>query len=176
MSRLLHLGDDTFLYFLSWFDLVCICKLDIAIGNSDERLLWLRALHQMGSKAVDEYEHSHSSIRWLIRRGARATSIRFRGDNLEHDRITDQTFAGVGILSTQSADTNCSDDNAVAEGCPHLTSINLSNCDRISDIGVSAIAEGCRHLTSINLSYCLRISDTGMLLLIHRYLIFDHNY
>ena len=150
MSRLFHLGDDTFIYLLSWFDFGCLGKLDTAIGNADERLMWLHSLHMMDSKAFDDYEHSHSSIRWLIRRGARATSIRFRGDNLEHDRITDQTFAGVSILSTKSADTNCSDDNAVAEGCPHLTSINLSNCDRISDIGVSAIAYLCRIFSNNN--------------------------
>ena len=38
---------------------------------------------------------------------------------------------------------------ALAAGCHQLTSINLSYCDSISDIGVSALAEGCPHLTSI---------------------------
>ena len=58
MSRLFQLGDDSFHYLLSWLDLVCICELDIAIGNNDERLLWLHRLHTMDSKAVDEYERS----------------------------------------------------------------------------------------------------------------------
>ena len=100
MSRLFHVGDDNFQYLLSCLDFGCICQLDIAIGNADERLLWLHSLHRMDSKAVDEYEHSHSSISWLIRRGARATRIRIRGTKLERDRITDHTFAGVGNLFT----------------------------------------------------------------------------
>ena len=78
MSRLFQLGDDSFHYLLSWLDLICICELDIAIGNNDERLLWLHSLHTMDSGLVDEYGHTHLSIRWLITRGARATRIRIR--------------------------------------------------------------------------------------------------
>ena len=70
MSFLLDLSDDGFRYVLSWLDVGCICNLDVAIGNNDERLLWLHRLHTMDSKAVDEYEHGHSSLRWLISRGA----------------------------------------------------------------------------------------------------------
>ena len=100
MSRLFVLDDDGFRYLLSWLDYGCIRKLDIAIGNAYERSLWLHSLHTMDRKAFDEYEHSHSSLRWLIRRGARATRVRIRGTELERDRITDQTFAGVGSLFT----------------------------------------------------------------------------
>ena len=111
MSRLFQLSDDSFHYLLSWLDLVCICKIDIAIGNEDERSLWLRSLHTMDTKAVDEYKHCHSSIRWLIGRGVRATiiQIRQRYFHKESDGITDETFAGVGILSTPKADTNDGD-------------------------------------------------------------------
>ena len=104
MSGLFELGDDSFHFLLSWLDFSCLCKLDIAIGNAYERLLWLHSLHMMDSKAVDEYKHTHSSIRWLIKRGARATRIRVRGPRLELDGITDQTFAGVGSLFTSNAD------------------------------------------------------------------------
>ena len=64
-SRMLHvsclfeLDDDSFHNLLSWLDLVCICMLDIAIGNIDERFSWLRSLHTMDIKVVNEYEHSH---------------------------------------------------------------------------------------------------------------------
>ena len=78
MSHFFQLGDDSFHYLLSWLDLVCIGRLDTAIGNEVERSLWLHILHMMDSKAFDEYEHSHSSIRWLITRGARATRIRVK--------------------------------------------------------------------------------------------------
>ena len=75
MSSIFALDDDGFRCVLSWLDVGCICKLDIAVCNKDERSLWLRSLHTMDSKAVDEYEHNHSSLRWLISRGARATKI-----------------------------------------------------------------------------------------------------
>ena len=108
MSLLFELGEDSFRHLLSWLDLVCLCKLDIAIGDADERLLWLHSLQTMESEAVDVYEHSHSSITWLIKRGVRATRIRIRGTRLERSRITDQitdhTFAGVGNLFTSNAD------------------------------------------------------------------------
>ena len=58
-----------------WLDFGSICSLDTAVGNKDDRLMWLHRLHMMDSKAVDEYKHCHSSIMWLIMRGARATSV-----------------------------------------------------------------------------------------------------
>ena len=54
MSSLFDLSDDGFRHVLSWLDVGCICKLDIAIGNVDERLLWLHSLCTMDSKAIDE--------------------------------------------------------------------------------------------------------------------------
>ena len=183
MSSFFELGDDGFRDVLSWLDVGCICMLDIAVGNVDERLLWLRSLQTMDSKAVDEYGHSHSSLRWLISRGARATAIRIRGINLESDRITDQSIKGIGLICAQKVDTGgadaihiqsairyslCNreikvDTNKVVfvrpRGCHQLTSINLSDCRSISDISMSAIAEGCHQLTSINLGGCILISD-----------------
>ena len=97
MSRLFKLGDDDFRCLLSWLDIRSICCLDIAVGNKDERSIWLHSLHSIDSKAVDDYKHCHASIRWLILirwlvlRGARATSI-------NHDGI----FAGVGMLFSQN--------------------------------------------------------------------------
>ena len=183
MSRLFKLGDDAFRSLLSWLDIGSICSLDTAVGNKDERLRWLHSLHSIDSMAIDDYEHYHSSIIWLIMRGARATSIRARRSNLTSDRqITDMTFAGVGILFTQNVDsvnkgflsllgkrTNCdtSDGSDKAEfigtqGWSRLTSIDLGGCWRISDVGVSAIAQGCPQLTSINLGGCDSISDVGV--------------
>ena len=226
MSRLFQLGDDSFRNLLSWLDIVSICYLDIAVGNVGERLLWLHSLQMMDSQAVDEYEHNHSSIRWLIMRGARITRIRVGITQSQFGRINDETFKGIGILYvpnmsrskglvsvlrnvlrrafgfsmrncniTNGADTDvsvrmhgcphlkhidlsrtssvvCDTSNilcftdigvlAIAQGCRHLSTINLDGWYNISDIGVSAIAEGCHHLTSISLGSCLSISDLGI--------------
>ena len=75
MSRLFELDDDALQSLLSWLDIDSICSLDTAVGNVDERLMWLHSLHTIDSKAIDDYEHCHSSIQWIIKRGARATSI-----------------------------------------------------------------------------------------------------
>ena len=208
MSRLFLLDHDGFHRVLSWLDFGSICHLDIAVGSTVERLLWLRSLNSTAIKAFDEYEHCHSSIRWLIRRGARATRIQARkSDRTSNNRITDQTFAGLGFLPTLNASLStrrslsilrsigsfilekCRITNrevrkqgfsnltsmdlnycsgitdggvsAIAQGCPHLTSINLTRSE-ITDISLSAIAEGCPQLTSIDLTGCYKVSDMGV--------------
>ena len=227
MSCLFQLGDDSFRNLLSWLDIVSICYLDIAVGNVGERLLWLHSLQMMDSQAVDEYEHNHSSIRWLIMRGARSTRIRVGRTQMKSGRINDETFRGIGILyvpnmscSKRLANVlrnvlrrmfgfslrNCNITNgadidvsvrmhgcphlkhidlggsidhdlfhlrfsdevtdicvlAIAQGCRHLSTINLAGCYNISDNSVSAIAQGCHHLTSISLQECYNISDIGI--------------
>ena len=192
MSLLFRMDNDVFRYLYSWLDVGCICKLDIAIGNADERFMWLHSLKTIESMEIDEHSHSHSSIRWLIMRDARATRIRVSGTTLVIGRITDQTFTGVDTLFAQNAYNGnillhfCADivkssgtvkcrvrnrDIATdiktaasirTRGCRHLTSINLANCQDISNVGISAIAEGCHHLTSINLCRCAGISDIGV--------------
>ena len=97
MSSLFQLGVDSFRHLLSWLDIGSICYLDIAVGNVGERLLWLHSLQMMDSQVVDEYEHNHSSIRWLIMRGARITRIRL-AEIEDIGRINDETFRGIGIL------------------------------------------------------------------------------
>ena len=181
MSCLFQLGDNVILYLLSWLDIDSIRTLDIAIGNAEERLLWLRSLHMIDSKAIDEYEHCHSSIRWLIMRGARVTRIRAKnlryGSNQE---ITDQTIIGVDILPARnvnlvdgiflsSSQINCETTNDVGVGVPvkkqlnsQLTAIDLSECMRITDAGVLAIAQNCPHLTSLDLSNNFVLSDIGL--------------
>ena len=181
MSRLFYLGDDNFCRLLSWLDISSICSLDIAVGNEDERSMWLHSLHSIDSESVDEYEHCHASVRWLIMRGARATSISARrSDRTLDNQITDETFAGVGVLFTENMDlinrgfsglsgTNFNASNGLdraifvrKQSWSPLTLIDLSNCRSISDAGVSAIAQGCPQLTSIDLSNNDIISDVGV--------------
>ena len=150
MPSIFDLNDDGFRRVLSWLDVACICKLDIAIGNKDERSLWLHSLHTMDSKAVDEYEHSHSSLRWLLSRGARATEIRIKRTNLKSDRITDQTFTGIGLLHVQNVGT----DGADSIHIDSAADLTLRNREIKADTNevVSVRPRSCRHLISINRS------------------------
>ena len=174
MSRLFKLGDDAFVRFLSWLDVGSICSLDTAVGNKNERLMWLDSLHSMDSKAIDEYEHCHASIKWLITRGARATSIRARRSNLTSDRqITDMTFAGMGILCTQNVDS-------VNEGFLSWLGMNCDTCQGfLSWLGMNCATsngldeaefmrrQGLSQVTSIDLYNCLNISDVGVSAIAH---------
>ena len=169
MIRLFELSDDNFHYLLSWLDVGCLCKLDTAMGNTSERSLWLNSLHTMDSKSLDEYEHTHDSIWWLMRRGARATQIRIRRTRLEHDRITDQTFIGICDSSTLNTDTDGRNDNMNNSGAVELQSHStvrnrLRNRDITTDAnkGAPVKPRGCHGLTSIDLGCCRRISDIGV--------------
>ena len=53
MSRLFELGEDVFVSLLSWLDIRSICSLDTAVGNKDERLMWLQSLHSIDSKSIE---------------------------------------------------------------------------------------------------------------------------
>ena len=46
-----------------------------------------------------------------------------------------------------------------------ITSIDLSKCDQISDVGLAALAKNCPNLHTINLSGCRQISDVGLAVL-----------
>ena len=51
--------------------------------------------------------------------------------------------------------------SALARGCPQLTSINLDRCNKMTDAGLSALARGCPQLTSIDLLGCYNITSAG---------------
>ena len=169
MSRFFQLGHDSFHHLLSWLDLASICTLDTAIGSKDERSLWLHSLHTMDSKAVDEYGHSHLSIRWLISRGARATKITIRRRKVERDGVTNETFAGVGILSSQGTHTDDSDftlntDYANTSRSHIAEMYESKSCDITTDINmnVSVRPRSRDNLTSIDLTGCQNISNEGV--------------
>ena len=83
MSRLFQLGEDDFRHILSWLDISSIRFLDVAVGNKKERSWWFDSLHTMDNKSINEYMYCHTSIRWLIERGARATGIQVRATSYQ---------------------------------------------------------------------------------------------
>jgi len=52
--------------------------------------------------------------------------------------------------------------SALVASCTALTNINLSSCERVTNTAVSSIASKCTALRSINLSYCDKVSDEGV--------------
>ena len=183
MSRLFQLGDDAFRWLLDWLDYVSIVCLDTAVGNATERSLWLHSLPTIDSKAIDEYQHCHSSIRWIIIRALKVTIIRARKLHYaSNQQIDDETFAGMGIHCTQNVDyfnggflsllteLNCDTSNHLdwtvsveTLNWSELVSLDLSSCHNISSAGLSTIVQRCPQLTSINLHDCHRISYEGIL-------------
>ena len=55
----------------------------------------------------------------------------------------------------------------MGRGCPLLRSINISNCQNVTPVGVMALAQGCPLLVRINLDFCDRISDESVIALAH---------
>ena len=51
----------------------------------------------------------------------------------------------------------------IAQSCTNLTSINLSRCDALTDIGLLALLEYCKKMKSINLSYVEYITSKSFL-------------
>ena len=50
----------------------------------------------------------------------------------------------------------------IGEGCPELRSLHLEDCHKVTDAGISKIGEGCRQLQSLDLSYCHKVTDAGI--------------
>jgi hypothetical protein len=71
--------------------------LDIASSNHGMREQWLDVLKLMKSKEIDKWRHSHSSLKWAIRRNVRLNSTRVDRDRREI--VSDETF---GVASNNS--------------------------------------------------------------------------
>ncbi|KAF8358843.1 fbxl-1 [Pristionchus pacificus] len=49
----------------------------------------------------------------------------------------------------------------LAEGAHNLQSLNLANCNLISDASLQALAKGCKQLVTLELAHCTPLSDSG---------------
>ncbi|XP_045830519.1 EIN3-binding F-box protein 1-like [Trifolium pratense] len=52
--------------------------------------------------------------------------------------------------------------NAIAEGCPDLTTLNIESCSMIGNEGLQAIAKSCPKLQSISIRDCPLVGDHGV--------------
>jgi hypothetical protein len=75
------LSDDLQILFLSlWLDVRSIATLDVAGSSHVLRLCWMTLLQRLRSPAVDDWGHSLSSLKWLSRRGIRASRVQMKID------------------------------------------------------------------------------------------------
>merc|ERR550514_2163961 len=51
----------------------------------------------------------------------------------------------------------------LAEQCPGLTNVDLTNCYNITDAAVIRLAEQCPGLTNVDLYYCDNITDAAVI-------------
>ena len=145
-------------------------NIDMAVSNHSAREPWLNALKASTSQAVNEWHHSHFSMKWVMMRCIRITQVLAKQDKCV--KLSDGTFTLEAVDANVLRSVSCDDmvnnsDMIIWEGCRYLQSINLSRCLGITDIGVSALGHGCGQLQSIDLSSCTSITDIGVSALGH---------
>lgn len=73
------LNEDVSLLLLSdWLGFGSIGALDVAITNRTTRVLWLQRVRSVSEGDVINWQHSHSSVRWLVMRSLRISSMRMK--------------------------------------------------------------------------------------------------
>lgn len=84
-SALFALSYDLHILFISsWLDLRSFVTLDIAVSNHAKRTFWEILLPALQINAIDDWAHNSSSLKWLIKRGLRATrlDVKFEADGV----------------------------------------------------------------------------------------------
>jgi Leucine Rich repeat len=122
-----------------WLDVQSVGVLDTAVSNHNARESWLIVLKSTRFHAIDEWRHSDSSMRWAILRDVIITQVLV--DHNHRYSISDLTFEAV-IIDSYGGEANGDRVLAAWEGCRHLLSLHLSDCQGITDIGVSALGRG----------------------------------
>jgi hypothetical protein len=145
-----------------------LCLLDTAVSNHSFRELLLNMLRSHSFTTVNDWCHSHLSIRWVIKRSIRVTQILV--NPAQQNTISDRTLQSTDIISVQfvSSDDEPNSSMLFTWGeSKYIRTLHLGGCEGITDIGVSALCHGCGQLQTIYLSGCEGISDKGVSALGH---------
>ena len=151
-----------------WLNVQSLVILDIAVSSNSARKQWLITLEYITCNVIDGWFHSHSSMRWVIRRGIRSSQILVARNH--GDKLSDVSFEAAGInCNVGSCDGEVRREGILSiwEGCKFIKSIDLKKYQGITDIGISALAHGCHQLERINLSLCEGITDISVSALGH---------
>jgi len=142
-------------------------------------VLFLRLKHSVVASNVEEVnlefckETNDRDLALLADLGAR-----FEGSRLIHlnlnalHKLSDDAIVAVATSHSASLQalqlywhhsiTNTAVVN-IAKGCPNLTLLNLSGCQKLEDSGVRAIARSCgKSLTSLDLTRCPLLTDYAL--------------
>ena len=166
-SLLFGASNDCLSLILSYLSIESICCIDIAVTNTAARLIWLNSLHVNNYPAIDEYEHCHESIRWLVKRDISPRRLNRRGSG--GVRIYGRILVGLSISSLRHIDfCDCyieeDDILFLVYGCPHLTDICLNGCSGVTDQSVISLGRYCPQLVSIDIGGSHdKITDDGLI-------------
>lgn len=186
-SSLFLLGEDLFLLLCAWLPLKSISTLDIAVSNAEDRSFWLMWLGMIDVDVINDHKHRcYASIKWLITKGIRTTSLQVLPCTIQ---MNDATFSGFGFptknfchevmkekrnyfgsLSIEDcvridlSGCDITDANVIdlARGCPHLHTVFLGRCLNLTDKSLIQLAQCCPMLHNINLSHIQNITDIGV--------------
>ena len=166
-SLLFKVCHDSMKSILSYLGIGSICRIDISVSNTTDRIVWLAILSANDLATFNQYEHCEDSIRWLEKRGIRLQRLKIKDRKWETDRINGSTLLGLDISSLQYINLQrCSiaDEEvfSIAHGCPHLIELCLFGCDGVTDASLIVLGRCCRQLISLDIGECELITDAGL--------------
>ena len=138
---LLHLlNDDLHTHFLShWLDVSSIAILDVAVSSERCRPHWISFLHLVRSAAIDDMDHSASSVRWLSMRGISVSRLQMKVNawqvrSCDLSLLKSFELLHIGLNGCRNVTDGC-----IAIRCCKLRSICLRGCKKVTDAGISAL-------------------------------------
>ena len=171
MAQLLHslLSDDVQILVLSlWLDVRSLTTLDVAVSSRRLRPNWLTVLRCLRSGALDNWDHSRSSLMWLAKRGIRASRVQMKMDKslvrgCDILLVDTSDIVHIGLGGCHHMTDQCVVD--IVNRCVKLRSIDIGGCGQVTDAGMIALGHGCGQLRSIDLTCCHKVTDAGVIAL-----------
>ena len=162
MSRLLGISDDDIIFtILSWLGLRDHELLDMAITNIAECKRWMTYLLSADLSHTMTRGHTHSLLRWLIKRKVINKSIRCH----EGETVDVHSFVGMEMKMIHLFRSGITDEGLlmIAQGCHQLNTIQLSDCRSVTNKGLLALATNLRGIISINLEELRHVTSAGVI-------------
>ena len=156
---------------LNYLPIRSICRLDTAITNSADRIVWLSILRVSHVDAIDKMIHRGNKkgcnklIRWLVSKDISLESLEVLGEqygdankiNLYDVNLSSllrirfsQNVKGIDLLS-------------VAHGCPNLSEISLERCRGLRNESIIAFSKLCAKMRDIDISDSSMITTISIL-------------